>query len=192
MVKRDYFIPPENAFPLLQSFTPLQSTIRQGVRLLGHFMKLPTNSFCADAVRNSVEGCNQGQSIFICYPLQHLTVLFCELVWLPTSVVPLAYLAYHFSTRQSCSVRLCGLPLHGRPVVTPRSFHFTITALTVDRGSSSRAEILQTDLLESWRPMTVLCWKSLSSSVKSSMFVYGDCMAVCSISYTCKQRVWLK
>jgi hypothetical protein len=36
---------------------------------------------------------------------------------------------------------LCGLMLSGRAVVAPRRFHFTITTLTVDRGSSSRAEI---------------------------------------------------
>ena len=35
------------------------------------------------------------------------------------------------------------------------SVHFTITALTVDRGSSSREEILLTDLLERWPPITV-------------------------------------
>uniref|UniRef100_A0A673Y802 Uncharacterized protein n=1 Tax=Salmo trutta TaxID=8032 RepID=A0A673Y802_SALTR len=35
-------------------------------------------------------------------------------------------------------------------------FHFTITALTVDRGSSSRAKILLTDFLERWHPMTML------------------------------------
>jgi hypothetical protein len=34
-------------------------------------------------------------------------------------------------------------------VVAPRCFHFTITALTVDQGSSSRAEIWPADLLSS-------------------------------------------
>ena len=110
-----------------------------------HFMKLPTNSSCADvASRGSLElnseCCNQGQTIVTCYTLQHLPIPFCELVWPTTS-------------RQSR--------------FTPRSFHFTITTLTVDWGSSSRAEILQTDLLERWHPMTVPLWKPLSSSVRS-------------------------
>ena len=46
-------------------------------------------------------------------------------------------------------------------------FHFTITALTVGRGSSSKVEIWRTDLLERWHPMTVPRWKSLSSSVRA-------------------------
>ena len=46
-----------------------------------------------------------------------------------------------FSTRQSHSVSLSGLPLRSWAVVAPRRFPFTITALTVDQGSSSRAEI---------------------------------------------------
>ena len=70
------------------------------------------------------------------------------------------------STRWSRSVSLCGLPLCGWAVVAPRCFHFTITALTVERGSSSRVEIWRTDLLERWYPMTVPSWKSLSSSVR--------------------------
>jgi hypothetical protein len=57
--------------------------------------------------------------------------------------------ATFFSSRRSRSVNLCGLPL------------------TVDRGSCSRAEIWLTDLLERWHPMTVPCWKSLSSSVRT-------------------------
>jgi hypothetical protein len=64
---------------------------------------------------------------------------------------------------RSRSVSLCGLPLFGWAVVNPRRFYFTITALTVNRGSSSRANIWRTDLLERWHPMTALCWKSLSS-----------------------------
>jgi hypothetical protein len=50
---------------------------------------------------------------------------------------------------------VCGLPLCGWAVVAPKRFHFTITELTVDRGSSSRADILQTDLLDRGYPMTV-------------------------------------
>lgn len=39
-------------------------------------------------------------------------------------------------------------------VVAPRHLHFTITALTVDQDSYSRAEIRHTDLFERWHPMT--------------------------------------
>ena len=74
--------------------------------------------------------------------------------------------ATRFNTLQSRSVSLCGLPLRGWTCVAPRYFHFTITALTVDRGMSSRSDIWQTDLLERWHPMTVPHWKSLSSSVR--------------------------
>ena len=56
--------------------------------------------------------------------------------------------ATRFSTQQSRSVSLCGLPLRGWAVVDPKSFHFTITALTVERASASRAEIWRTDLLK--------------------------------------------
>jgi hypothetical protein len=57
-----------------------------------------------------------------------------------------------FITQGSRSVSLSGLPLRGwaTPRAAPRRFHFTITAFTVDWGSSCRADILQTDLLESW------------------------------------------
>jgi hypothetical protein len=87
-------------------------------------MKLLTNSSCADVASRGCfvlgsEYCNWGQTIF-------------------TS----------FSPRRSRSVSLCGLPLSGWAVVAPRLFHFTITALTIDRGSSSRAEIWLTDFLE--------------------------------------------
>jgi hypothetical protein len=43
-------------------------------------------------------------------------------------------------------------------------------------------------LLERWHPMTMPRWKSLGSSVKAillPMFVYGDCIDLCSILYTC-------
>ena len=91
----------------------------------------------------------------------------------------------HYSTQRSHSVNLCGsetFPLHK-------------TALTVDRGSSRRAEIWWTDFLERWHHMTVPHWKSLRSSISPillPMFVYGDCMAVYLILYTCQQWVWLK
>jgi hypothetical protein len=31
-----------------------------------------------------------------------------------------------------------------------------------------------------------------SKAILLPMFVYGDCMAVCSVLYTCHQRLWLK
>jgi hypothetical protein len=104
-----------------------------------------------------------------------------EAVW--NSVVSVAYKdrrflrATHFSTQRSHSVSLCGLPLHRWAVVAPRHFHFTITALTVDWGSSSRAQIWWPDLFERWHPMMVPCLKSLCSSVQATllpMFVYVD------------------
>jgi hypothetical protein len=73
--------------------------------------------------------------------------------------------AMRFSTRRSCSVSLCGLPLRSWAVVAPRSFHFTITALTVDQGVSSRAEIWQTDFLESWYLMKISNWCSRNSRI---------------------------
>ena len=106
--------------------------------------------------------------------LHHQTLQF--VCWLPeavwNSVVSveiedrLFVRATYFSIRRSHSVSLCGLPLRGWDIVAPKRFHFTITALTVDRGSSSRAEIWRTDLLERWHPMTVPCWKSLNSKVR--------------------------
>jgi hypothetical protein len=88
-----------------------------------HFMKVLTNSSCADvASRGSLElsreCCNRGDDFL------HAT---------------------SFSTRRSHSMSLCGLPLHGLAVVTPRCFYLTITALIVDQGSSSSAEIWWTD-----------------------------------------------
>ena len=79
------------------------------------------------------------------------------------------------STWQSCSVSLSELPLRGWAVVAPRCFHFTITALTVDRGSSSKEEIWRIDFVEWWYRMTVPCWKALSSSVR---WFYCQCLSM--------------
>ena len=79
------------------------------------------------------------------------------------------------SALRSCFGCLCGLPLRSWAVAAPRCFHFTTIALTVDRGSSSRAEICRTDLLEKWHPMTVPHWKSLSSSVRP---FYCQCLSM--------------
>jgi hypothetical protein len=86
------------------------------------------------------------------------------------------------STRRSHSVSLCGLPLCGWAVVAPRHFHFTITALAVDRA----AQAGQGGIL--WQCHTEL----FSRAILLSMFVYGDFTAVCSILYTWQQRVWLE
>ena len=81
------------------------------------------------------------------------------------------FMRNRFSNRRSCSVNLCG-------------FHFTITAVTVDWGSSSRADIWPTDLLERWHPVTVPHWvKSLSSSVRP---FYWQCLSM-EIAWLC---VW--
>jgi hypothetical protein len=76
------------------SFTPLQPSLgiaHGDLRLVCGclametlFMKLPTNSYCADvASRGSLEigseCCKQGQTISTHYALQHLLVPFCEL-----------------------------------------------------------------------------------------------------------------
>ncbi len=37
----------------------------------------------------------------------------------------------------------------------PKCFHFPIIPLTVDHGISSRDEISEIDLLQSWHPITV-------------------------------------
>ena len=126
-----------------------------------HFMKLPTNSYCADvASRGSLElggeCCNRVTTIYMRYALQHSAVTFYELVW-PTTL----------RLRHCCS----------------QTFHFTITALPVYRGSSSRAEIWQTDLLERWHPMTVPHWKSLSSSVRP---FYFQCLSM-ETAWLCAQ-----
>ena len=106
------------------SFTPLQPTlgiVHGDLRLMcdcsameTYFMKLPTKSYCADVP-------SRGRLEFGRECCNHATRL---------------------NTRWPRSVSLCGLPLCGLAAVAPRRFHFTITALTVDRGSSSRAEIL--------------------------------------------------
>jgi hypothetical protein len=107
--------------------------------------------------------------------------------WKPISwssrrtVLVLTLIFTHYSTPQFRSVSLCGLPLHGWAIVAPRHSHFTITALTVDRDSSSMADIWQTDLLERWPPMTVPSWKSLSSSVR---LFYCQCLSM-EIAWPC-------
>jgi hypothetical protein len=68
-------------------------------------------------------------------------------------------------------------------LASARHFNFSITALTVDLGSSSRADIWLTDLLDRWHPVTVPCWKSLSSSVRP---FYWQCWCM-EIEWLCAQ-----
>jgi hypothetical protein len=80
-----------------------------------------------------------------------------ELMFLPEAVwnLVVSVATEDRQSLQSCSVCLCDLPLRGWAIVAHRRFHFTMTALTVDRCGSSRAEIWWTDLLERWKSMTV-------------------------------------
>ena len=139
------------------SFTPLQPSLGIVHVDLGlvcscsdmetHFMKLLTNSSGAEvASRGSLE----------------LSSECCNWRFLCTTC---------FSTRQSRSVSLCGLLFCGWAIVDPRLIHITITALTVDRGSSSRTEIW----MERRHPMMVPRWKSLSSSVRP---FYCQCLSM--------------
>ena len=89
-------------------------------------------------------------------------------------------------TRCALQHPLCVLPLHGWAIVDPRSFHFTITALTVNQDSSSRAGIWQ---VASYDSDILKVTELFSKAILLPMFVYGDCMAVYSIIYTCQQRV---
>ena len=130
------------------SFTPLQPTVGiahgdlrlvcRSLAMETHFMKLClVLTLISDAVWNSVVSVATEYRQILRASAQSSPVLWA-CVWPTTS---------------------------GWAVVAPKCFHFTITALTVDRDSSSRAEILQTDLLERWHLMTVPHWKSLSYSV---------------------------
>ena len=100
--------------------------------------------------------------------------------------------AMSFSTRRSRSLSLCGLPLHSWAVVAPRCFHFTITALAVDQGSSSMAEIW-TDLLKRWHSMTVPRWKSLSSSTATACLwrLHGCGLDFIHLSATVVAESWI-
>ena len=138
-----------------------------------HFTKLPKNSYCADvASRGSLElrseFCNRGQTIFTHYA-QHSAVLFCELVWPTTSRLSHCW---------------------------PQMFHFTIAAQHLRLTGAALAE-QKFDEFTFWKGGILgRCHaeshKFFSKANLLPMFVYGDCMAVCSISYTCQQRVCLK
>ena len=121
------------------------------VRLLGHgkpFHEAPVLALLPEAVWNSVVSvATRGQTSFMRY-----------------------------STRRSCSVSLCGLPLFSWAFVAPRHFHFTIPALTVDRGTNWLVgKVAFYDIA------TLKVTELFSKAILLPMFVYGDYMAVCSI-----------
>jgi hypothetical protein len=121
--------------------------------------------------------------------------LLLEEVW--NSVVNVATEDRHiftlFSTPRSRSMSLCGLPLHGWAFVAPRRFHLTalaITALTVARGRNLTYWLVGN--VASCDSATLKVTELFCKAILLSMFVYGDCMTVCSIWLTCQQWVWLK
>ena len=73
--------------------------------------------------------------------------------------------ATRFSTCWSRSVSLCGLPLRGWVVVGK---------------------------VASYDGATLKVTELFSKAILLPIFIYGDCMAVCSIVCTCQQQVWLK
>ena len=82
----------------------------------------------------------------------------------------------HFSPCRSCSVSLCGLPLPVWAVVVLRLFHFTITALTVDQSSFSRAAIWRTGKVASYDGAKFKVTELYSKIILLPMFVYGGCV----------------
>ena len=159
-----WFITPENAFPLLQSpmvvsFTPLQQTLGIGhgdLRLVcgylameTHFMKLHMNSSCADVASRGIFGTR-----------------YCMLQ-------PIDRCDTRFSTRWSCSVSLCGLPLCGWAVVAPRCFHFTITAQKFDSLTCWKGGIL-------WRCHIESHWALLEGHSNANVCLWS------LILYTCQ------
>ena len=161
-----WFITPLLQRPMTATFTPLQPTLG-----IAH------GDFKLGAAARPWKPISWSSR----WTVLELTLL-PEAVW--NSVVSVAtedrrfVCATCFSTQRSHSVSLCGQRRRGWAIVAPSRFHFTITTLTDDRGSFSREDI----------------WRSLNSSVRPfyCLFVYGDCMSVCSILYTCQQWVWLK
>jgi hypothetical protein len=139
-----------------------------------HFMKLPMNSSCAGiASRGSLE---------LCSVLQTRT----------DDVLHAA----RFNTGRSRSVNLCGLPLRGWAVVAPRHVYFTITALACWPG-----QLLQGRNFRNWLVGKVVYYNAATLKVTElfskvmllPMFVYGDCVAVCSTcTYSIHLSFWVK
>jgi hypothetical protein len=174
-----------------------------------HFMKLPTNGSCTDVasrdsatedsrfLRRTCFSTHRSPSVSF-RPLQQTLgiehgdlrlVCSCSAM---NSISRSSRRTVLLLTRQSSSVSLFGLPLHGWAFVAPRCFHLTITALTVDPGSSSRTYIWQTDLLESYGGAMLKVTELFSKAILLPMFVYGDYMTVCLIFYTCPESTNLK
>ena len=89
------------------------------------------------------------------------------------------------------------VPLLGNGGVHSNGFHLHTTRSWYEPTHQLFLHLFYAELT-CWKGgilLTVSRWKSLSSSVRPillPMFVYGDCMAVCLILYTCQQWVWLK
>ena len=76
------------------------------------------------------------------------------------------------------------------PNFTDRTMHWRMVVFSWHPPNTDFCELVWPTTLR-----LIRCCMSLSSSVWAillPMFVYGDYMAVCSILYTCQQRVWLK
>ena len=112
-----------------------------------------------------------------------------EAVW--NSVVSVATEVRHVFTRFSTPVLWACVAYHftAEPLLLLDVSHFTITALRVDWGSSAGQKF---DKLTCWKGG--ILWQKVtelfSRAIQLPMFVYGDCMAACSILYTCQQLVW--
>jgi hypothetical protein len=149
------------------SFTPLQPKLgiaHGDFRLVfgcsameTHFRKLPTNSYCADVASSGSWISRVGVAYEDILFFLHTSALGSPVLW--------ACVAYHFVAELLLLL----------DVFTSQYQHL------VDRGSSSRAEIWQTNLLKRWYTMSR--WTSLSSSVRP---LYCQCL---SMLHTCQQCV---
>ena len=82
-----------------------------------------------------------------------------------------------------------GLPLRGYVVVGLRCLHFTIRALTVDWGRSSRTEIAQTDLWQRWDPMTHSTASVCLSRLQGCVLTFNHLLAIGVPETTDRKRV---
>jgi hypothetical protein len=91
----------------------------------------------------------------------------------------------HFSTR---AVPFCELVW---PITSQQR---TLLLLDVSTSQYQHLQLTGAALAEQ-KFDKLTCWKGIelfSKAILLPMFVYGDCMVVCSILYTCQQKVWLK
>ena len=101
------------------------------------------------------------------HALQHSVVPFCELVW-PIHFAAEALLLLDVSTSQLQHFQLTGIALAGQK----------FDKLTGKGASYDDVALKVTELFR--------------KAILLPMFVYGDCMTVCSMLYTSQQWVWLK